>query len=311
MSPEAARYYVLHDTRYGYAEPVGLSRQLVRLRPRDLPFQRVDKYHLSITPEPDVLSEREDAFGNPITSFCIEKNHDSLSVCASYWVDVAQRPVPHESDTLPWEAVKERFSYRAGRPLSPDDLDASRFLFESPRVRNKREIAAWASDCFPPGLSVFTGARALCARIHDEFVFDPTATTVTTPVTEVFQSRRGVCQDFAHFMLSCLRSLGLSARYVSGYLLTRPPPGRPRLLGADASHAWVSVYCPDHGWIDLDPTNGILAGQEHITIGWGRDFEDVTPLRGVLLGGGSHTADISVTVAPASEFESLFGSKSA
>lgn len=309
MKPEPARYYVLHDTRYGYAEPVGLSRQLVRLRPRALPFQRVDRYHLSITPEPDVRSEREDAFGNSITAFCIEKNHDALSVCASYWVDVAPRPLPRESDTLPWEAVKDRFSYRAGHPLSPEDLDASRFLFESPRVRNKREIAAWAADCFAPGLSVFSASLALCARIHDEFVFDPGATTVTTPVTEVFQSRRGVCQDFAHFMLSCLRSLGLSARYVSGYLLTRPPPGRPRLLGADASHAWVSVYCPDHGWIDLDPTNGILAGREHITIGWGRDYEDVTPLRGVLLGGGTHTADISVTVAPASEFESLFGSK--
>ncbi len=138
-------------------------------------------------------------------------------------------------------------------------------------------------------------------------MFDPEATTVSTPVTEVFTRRRGVCQDFAHLMLSCLRSLGLAARYVSGYLLTHPPPGRPRLLGADASHAWVSVYCPGSGWVDVDPTNGLVVGTEHVTVGWGRDYDDVSPLRGVLLGGGSHTVDIPVTVAPAGEFESLFG----
>ncbi len=302
-----ARYYVVHETRYGYSQPVGLSRQLVRLRPRDLPFQRIERFELAISPEPDVLTSAEDAFGNPVTSMCIEKNHASLSVRASYWAEVDERHSLREGESVPWEAVKERLAYRAGRPLSDDDLDATRFQFESPRVRNKREIAAWAADCFPPGEGLLAGVRALSERIHEDFVFDPRATTVSTPVTEVFASRRGVCQDFAHFMLSCLRSLGLSARYVSGYLLTRPPPGRRRLVGADASHAWVSVYCPDFGWLDVDPTNGILAGKEHVTIGWGRDYEDVAPLRGVLLGGGSHTIDISVTVAPAAEVEALFG----
>lgn len=307
MSEGPARYYVVHETRYGYSQPVGLSRQLVRLRPRDLPFQRISGFDLAITPEPDVLTSGEDAFGNPVVAICIEQNHASLSVRASYWAEIGERPPLRGGESVTWEAAKERLSYRAGRPLSEADLDAARFQFESPRVRNKREIAAWAADSFPAGAGLLEGVRALAARIHEDFVFDPRATTVSTPVTEVFASRRGVCQDFAHFMLSCLRSLGLSARYVSGYLLTRPPPGRPRLVGADASHAWVSVYCPDFGWMDVDPTNGILAGKQHVTIGWGRDYEDVAPLRGVLLGGGSHTLDISVTVAPADEVEALFG----
>jgi transglutaminase-like putative cysteine protease len=175
------------------------------------------------------------------------------------------------------------------------------------RVRNKRELAAWTSACFPPGAPLLAGVRALMNRIHDDFAFDPKATTVSTPVMDVFAHRRGVCQDFAHLMLSCLRSIGLAARYVSGYLLTRPPPGRARLVGADASHAWVSVYCPDYGWVDADPTNAVFPSLEHVTLGWGRDYDDVIPLRGVLLGGGDHTLDIAVTVAPIEEYERLFG----
>lgn len=303
----AARYHVVHETRYGYGEPVRLSRQVLHLAPRPLPWQRCEQLTLAISPRPDSLTEAADAFGNPITTVCIDESHDALSVRASYWAEVSARPAPDEAATLPWEDVRERLAYRAGRIPSPEDLDATRFRFESPRVRNKREIAAWARGCFPPATPVLTGARRLAERIHEEFVFDPTATTVSTPVTEVFASRRGVCQDFAHFMLSCLRSLGLSARYVSGYLLTRPPPGEPRLVGADASHAWVSVYCPDHGWVDIDPTNALLVGEEHVTVGWGRDYEDVAPLRGVLLGGGAHSVDISVTVAPAEEYDLLFG----
>ena len=302
-----ARYYVVHETRYGYSQPVGLSRQLVRLCPRALPFQRVERYQLVVTPKPDVLTFAEDAFGNPITSLCIENDHDSLTVRASYWAEVTDHALPREAESVTWESVRGRLAYRAGEPIGPEDLDAARFSFESPRVRNKRDIAAWAAECFPPGAPLVHGVLSLTKRIHEEFVFDPRATTVSTPVTEVFASRRGVCQDFAHFMLSCLRSLGIPARYVSGYLLTRPPPGRPRLVGADASHAWVSVYCPGFGWMDVDPTNGIPAGREHVTIGWGRDYEDVAPLRGVLLGGGSHTIEISVTVAPEAEVPLLFG----
>lgn len=302
---EAARYRVVHETRYHYSEPVRLSHQVVHLAPRALSFQRTEDFDLAIKPTPGTLSRGADAFGNHVTTFTLDESHSALSVRADYRVEVEDRPVPPDAATLPWELVRERLAYRAGRIPSPDDLEAARFRFESPRVRNKREIAAWTRACFPPGAPILAGVRALAARIHEDFTFDPEATTVSTPVTEVFVRRRGVCQDFAHFMLSCLRSLGLSARYVSGYLLTHPPPGRPRLLGADASHAWVSVYCPDQGWIDADPTNALLCGREHVTIGWGRDYSDVAPLRGVLLGGGAHTVAISVTVAPEDEYELL------
>lgn len=302
-----ARYHVVHETRYGYGEPVRMSRQIVHKEPRPVPWQSVEAFTLAVTPAPDPIVRSLDAFGNPITTFCIDDSHDALSVRASFRVQVLDRAVPDDAATPPWEHVRERLAYRAGRPPSPEDLDATRFRFESPRVRNKREIAAWARESFPPGAPILAGVRALAERIHGDFVFDTEATTVSTPVTEVFARRRGVCQDFAHLMLSCLRSLGLAARYVSGYLLTHPPPGQRRLAGADASHAWVSVYCPDHGWIDADPTNALLAGREHVTVAWGRDYEDVAPLRGVLLGGGTHTVAIAVTVAPEEEYDLLFG----
>jgi transglutaminase-like putative cysteine protease len=302
-----ARYYVVHETRYDYGAPVSLSRQLVRLQPRELPFQLCEGFDLAISPEPDALTRGHDAFGNNVLWMSIESDHTSLDMRVAYWATILERSIPPEVDTPPWEDVRERLTYHAGRRLPAEDFLATRFLFESPRVRNKREIAAWAAPCFPAGAPLLSCVRMLAEHIHAELVFDPRATTASTPVTEVFSRRRGVCQDFAHLMLSCLRSMGLAGRYVSGYVLTRPPPGRARLVGADASHAWVSVYCPDHGWIDVDPTNALLVGTEHVTIGWGRDFDDVSPMRGVLLGGGSHAADISVTVAPAEEYDALFG----
>ena len=225
------------------------------------------------------------------------------------WVDVTARDYPDDENTPPWEEVRERLMYRAGRPPHPADLDATRFSFESARVRNKRELAAWTQSCFPPGRAILAGVRALMGKIHEELTFDPKATTVSTPIMTVFELKRGVCQDFAHLMLSCLRSIGLSARYVSGYILTHPPPGRPRLVGADASHAWVSVYVPDTAggiWVDADPTNGMFPSLEHVTVGWGRDYDDVIPLRGVLLGGGAHELDIAVTVTPANDYERVF-----
>jgi len=194
--------------------------------------------------------------------------------------------------------------------LPPEMLEASCFLFESSHVRIKREFALYAADCFAPDASLLDGIGALMRRIFNEFTFDPLATTVSTPVTEVFINKRGVCQDYAHFMLSCLRSMGLAARYVSGYLLTQPPPGQARLVGADASHAWVSVYCPGIDgqpgcWIDADPTNGIFPDISHITLGWGRDFLDISPLRGVLIGGGQQTMQVAVTVMPTEEIPGL------
>ncbi len=303
---KTARYHVVHETEYEYHQPVGLSRQVVRLAPRALAWQTCHAHTLQIHPEAEILAIRLDAFGNPVTSFAIEADHASLRVRAESWIDVSARTFPDDAATAPWEKVRERLAYRGRVRPFPADLDAARFLFESTRVRNKRELASWTLACFPAGTPLLVGVRALMNRIHRELIFDPEATDVSTPVMEVFTRRRGVCQDFAHLMLSCLRSIGLAARYVSGYLLTRPPPGRPRLIGADASHAWVSVYCPDQGWVDADPTNAIFPGIEHVTLGWGRDYDDVIPLRGVLLGGGDHEIAIEVTVTPAAEYEALF-----
>lgn len=300
-------YVVVHDTHYDYGAKVALSRQVVHLAPRATPYQLVHAHALHVDPEPELVGSGRDAFGNAVTSLCIEADHASLSVRAESRVEVLARAYPDDARTPPWESVRDRLAYRAGHRLPPEDLDATRFLFESSRVRNKRELAAWASSCFPAGAPLLVGVRALVHRIHREFEFDAKATTVSTPVMEVFERRRGVCQDFAHLMLSCLRSVGLAARYVSGYLLTHPRPGSPRLVGADASHAWVSVYCPEWGWVDADPTNAVFPRVEHVTLGWGRDYDDVIPLRGVLLGGGHHALRIAVTVAPVEEYEALFG----
>lgn len=300
-------YFVAHETRYRYSAPVGLSRQMVHLTPREVPWQRCHAHALTVTPTPEVLGTLVDSFGNPVTSLCLESDHASLTLRAESWVTVEARTWPADDATMPWDQARARLAYEVSRRPSPEDLVATRFAFESSRVRNKRELAAWALPCFPEGAPLLACVRALMAQMQRELVFDKTATTVSTPVMEVFERRRGVCQDYAHLMLSCLRSLGLSARYVSGYLLTSPPPGKPRLLGADASHAWVSVYCPGDGWIDVDPTNGVFVGLDHVTLAWGRDYDDVIPIRGVILGGGEQTIAIEVTVVPLAEYEALFG----
>ena len=308
-APATRRYAIVHDTIYKYDQPVSLSRQIVHMAPRALPWQKCRSHELTMEPTPEILSEMLDAFGNPITSFFLEAEHDELKVSSKMWVDVEARAYPADEDTPPWEEVRSRLMYKAGRPPHPADLEAMRYLFESTRVRNKRELAAWTLACFPPGCPILVGVRALMLRIHTELSFDPKATTVSTPVMQVFELKRGVCQDFAHLMLSCLRSIGLAARYVSGYLLTHPPKGRERLVGADASHAWISVYVPDAAsgvWVDADPTNALFPQLEHVTVGWGRDYDDVIPLRGVLLGGGEHELDIAVTVAPAEDYARLF-----
>ena len=297
---KAARYHVVHETRYEYHQPVGLSRQVVRLAPRVIPWQLCRSHALRISPEAEILAVRADAFGNPVTSFAIEADHASLAVRAESWVDVSARVFPDDAATPPWEKVRARLAYRGGyRPL-PADLDAARFLFESTRVRNKRELSAWTLASFPPGAPLLVGVRALMNRIHREFTFDPKATDVSTPVMEVFTRRRGVCQDFAPLMLSCLRSVGLAARDVSGYLLTRPPPGRPRLIGADASHAWVSAWVPGAGWVEVDPTNDKFIDDRYVILGWGRDYADVPPLRGVIFTEGSGSRlTVSVDLVPA------------
>ncbi|MDY7576831.1 transglutaminase family protein [Herbaspirillum sp. RTI4] len=297
----ACSYHILHETSYTYSAPVRLSHQILRLTPRSLPWQICAAHHMHIAPEPHHVRLFEDSFGNSVQAFSLDSDHISLNVFAESRVELSARP--QMGETPQWEAVGERFVYHAGYALSEAELEAARYLFESTHVRNKREFSRYAQECFTPGRSLLEGVEALMLRIYTEFSFDPDATTVSTPVTEVFANKRGVCQDFAHFMLSCLRSMGLPARYVSGYLLTEPPPGEPRLVGADASHAWVAVYCPGIDgqpgfWIEADPTNGIFAGTSHIILGWGRDFLDVSPLRGVLIGGGQQTMKVAVTVTP-------------
>ncbi|OMG52364.1 transglutaminase [Azonexus hydrophilus] len=303
---EPVRYHVLHETRYDYGSNVSLSQQQLHLSPRFLPWQQVHEQRIVIEPTPTWRRDGLDAFGNPVSWISFNAPHDSLCIRSAMNIAV----LPHLPDeamldaSIPWEELRERLAYDALEPL-PEDLDAARFLFESPHVRVKHELAAYAADCFPPGVPVLIGARALMAKIFEEFEFDPEATTVSTPVLEVLENKRGVCQDFAHLMIACMRALGLAARYVSGYLLTRPPPGKPRLIGADASHAWVSVYAPGtaDNWVDFDPTNNLLPDTEHITLAIGRDFTDISPLRGIILGGGGAEPEVAVTVVPLDEEE--------
>ncbi|KAA3652260.1 MAG: transglutaminase family protein [Proteobacteria bacterium] len=304
----STRYHLLHDTRYGYTHPVGESRQMIRLTPRELRYQRTLSHKLEIDPQPSRSENWIDSFGNPVRTIDIESSHEHLSIRTESWIEIAHRAPLDFNQSPGWESVRDILAYRAGRPLSAEILSACPFCFESPHIRLKREFAEYALACFPPGKPLLVGVQSLMGRIFNEFVFDPEATDIATPVTEVFQQRRGVCQDLSHVMISCLRSVGLAARYVSGYLLTLPPPGKARLIGADATHAWVSVFCPSHGWIDFDPTNNSTPGLEHITVGWGRDFSDVSPVRGVILGGGNHSLEISVTVVPESEFSLVYQS---
>jgi transglutaminase-like putative cysteine protease len=252
---------------------------------------------LQISPDPTSRRDELDVFGNPLTRLAFERPHDELLVNASLTVEVLARPSLDFNQSPAWEETCNALTY-SSQPLSSEILEACRYRFESPYVHLKRNFVEFSESCFPPGRPLLLGVQALMEKIFSEFTFDAEATQVATPLVEVLERRRGVCQDFAHLMLACVRSRGLAARYISGYLLTQPPPGQPRLIGADASHAWVSVFCPVLGWVDFDPTNNVQPALEHITLAWGRDFSDVSPLRGVILGGGSHDPEVRVTVMP-------------
>jgi transglutaminase-like putative cysteine protease len=288
-------YLIEHETRYDYGSAVATSQHVAYLQPRDLPRQRVCRHTLRVDPAPSALVHRVDYFGNAAAHFTLLTPHDSLVVSSHSLVQVDERTDDIVAEASPaWEDVREGLAFRRGASLT----DAAQYGWASPYVALAPELAAFASVSFRPQRPLLEAAIDLMHRIHDEFRFDPSATTITTPVTRVLEERHGVCQDFAHLQISCLRSLGLPARYVSGYLLTDPPPGQPRLIGADASHAWLSVHCPRHGWVDLDPTNALLPDARHITLGWGRDYGDVSPLRGVMLGGSEHTLTVGVSVVP-------------
>ena len=289
------RLSIVHETHYRYATPVLLSQQLLHLTPRVLERQSFGAHRIDIDPAPSEYDVGTDYFGNPVTRALFAMPHTALSVRASSEATLVPRvsdPLTHGATA--WERVRDRLASLDAAPL----LEPTEFVFESPHVEICGALAEYAAPSFRPGAGILQAAADLMRRIHADFEFDAMATGVATPLREVLKLRRGVCQDFAHLMIGALRALGLPARYVSGYILTSPPPGYPRLVGADASHAWVSVYDPAAGWIDFDPTNDCLADDEHVTIAWGRDFGDVTPMRGVILGGGEHSLSVHVTVTP-------------
>jgi transglutaminase-like putative cysteine protease len=287
-------YRVKHRTTYTYEDPVSVSHHLVRLTPRDIPGQLCHETHISVLPAPAATSTVDDYFGNIQTFFTLEEPHHSLIVEADSELEVYTLKHPDFSHSRPWESVVESLV----SDNSDEGLDACQFVFGSQRVTASREFAGYARQAFPAGRPLLEAVQELMQIIHRDFQFDKKATEVTTPVQAFFEKRRGVCQDFAHLQIACMRSLGLPARYVSGYLRTLPPAGKPRLVGADASHAWCSAWCPGAGWVDFDPTNNCVPTDGHITVAWGRDYSDVSPIHGVLLGGAKHTLNVGVDVAP-------------
>jgi transglutaminase-like putative cysteine protease len=288
-------YSVEHETRYDYASSVSTSWHVAYLYPRTMALQRVPWHELAIDPPPARSTRRVDYYGNTVDQFAMLGPHTSLRACGRSLVEVLPARSPVEPElSPPWEAVRDALIYAKGAPFS----DTTQYAFPSPDAVVDPELGEFARASFPPGRPLLASAIDLMHRIHAEFQFDPSATTITTPVSRVLVDRRGVCQDFAHLGISCLRSLGLPARYVSGYILTTPPPGQRRMVGADASHAWLAVHCPRHGWVDLDPTNDLLPHLSHVTLGWGRDYGDVSPLRGVIIGAAQHTLHVGVSVMP-------------
>jgi transglutaminase-like putative cysteine protease len=288
------KYTVLHRTTYEYESPVLHGRHVIRQRPRPLPFQTVASSVLRVDPRPVWSRQATDYFGNLVDYIEVIEPHDRLEVDTVSVVSVGRRPV---DEGLPlfrqtWEAARDRIA--ADTQL----FDAREMCLDSPLVKRQEALVAFAKEAFEPGRGLLEAVIAFNETMHEEFTYDPHVTDVATPIDVVLKERRGVCQDFAHVAVGALRSLGLAARYVSGYLETLPPPGKPRLVGADASHAWASVLVPDYGWVSFDPTNGVLPGERHVVAAWGRDYSDVSPLRGVVLGGGRHTLAVGVDVAP-------------
>jgi transglutaminase-like putative cysteine protease len=292
----AQRYRVRHETVYDYGGNVAHAHQLLHLTPRDSALQICRSRTIRLEPQPSSRTESLDAFGNLATRIEYDLPHDRLEVLAEVEVEVRAPPAASADASHTWEETRDALIY-SGKPLSAEHLDACRFRMESSYVQVKREFHDYGADCFPAGRPLLAGAEALMHKIHRDFPYTPGSTDIRTSAVEAFAARRGVCQDFAHIMIACMRSRGLAARYVSGYLRTLPPPGAPAdWVGHDASHAWISLFSPPFGWIDLDPTNDVRVGTGHIVVAWGRDFGDVSPLRGVLIGGGRHTLSVRVSV---------------
>ncbi len=288
------KYKVQHTTTYEYSQVVSISHHLLHMAPRSAERQQCLRSFIQIDPMPSVRSEALDYFRNKVSYVTIQEPHDTLQISALSEIEVAAPGQLQLSASPPWEEVVALFA----APKEPELLDAYQFAFASPYVTGIEQARTLAEESFAPGRPLLEAAMDLTTRIFETFNYEGGVTDVSTPVVEVIEARRGVCQDFAHVQLACLRSLGLPARYVSGYLLTHPPEGEEKLIGADESHAWISVWCPEIGWVDFDATNNLIPRDEHITLGWGRDYGDVSPINGFMIGGGEHTVKVSVDVQP-------------
>jgi transglutaminase-like putative cysteine protease len=293
------KYRVIHKTTYYGHEPVSIGHNKAWLEPRPVPHQQLDSFSLKIEPEPSVRNHQVDYYGNPVTLFSFNEGYLKLNVTATSFLTVSPAGNPANPETpvtpLAWEDVRELIRGHS----TPESLQAFEFVFPSSRAIWSSEMRDYALQSFTSRRPILSALQELTERIHKDFVYDSKATSVTTPVLDVFRVRRGVCQDFAHLQVAMLRSIGMAARYVSGYLRTYPPAGKPRLIGADASHAWLSVYCgPADHWVEVDPTNNRFCSTDHITLAWGRDYSDVPPLTGVFIGGGQHRLSVEVDVMP-------------
>ena len=285
-------YKIKHITRYRYQQPVTICHHIAHLLPREAARHFWSYADLEISPTA-MRTDRFDYFGNRQTFFSIQEPHRELLVVSRGEVEILAPSTGMLFSNQPWEQVRDNL----WNSPSPDFLTAVQFTFESNKIIQTPEAAHYAVESFTPNRPVLEALEDLMQRIHRDFKFDATATTVGTSVADILRHRKGVCQDFAHLGIACVRAMGFAARYVSGYLLTTSPPGKPHLVGTDASHAWLSVYVPEMGWMDFDPTNNMIPAERHITVAYGRDFSDVSPLRGVILGGGKHTVHVSVDVA--------------
>jgi transglutaminase-like putative cysteine protease len=286
-------YQVTHITRYTYHQPVSLCHNIAKLLLRNNDNQLCKKTTIIIAPEPDIIQEYKDYFGNKVIYFAIQKEHKQLTVTIRSQVEKLIQHIPTLNfyQNISWEDVKAVIA-----EPGDENFQARQYISETAFTQITDDILQYALQSFTPGRSFFEASKDIMQRIHKEFEFDPGFTTVATPLSKVMSEKKGVCQDFAHLAIACMRAVGLPARYVSGYLETLPPDGKEKLVGIDASHAWFSVYIPNTGWIDFDPTNNIIPGMQHITIGWGRDYGDVTPLKGVILSSGTHQLSVSVDV---------------
>ncbi|MFT3705093.1 MAG: transglutaminase family protein [Agriterribacter sp.] len=287
------QYKVTHTTTYEYNEPASLCHNLALLKPRSTVTQICHDAKLTIDPQPDIINEYEDFFGNKATYFAIQQEHSKLTVTVTSLVEnISPKAIQFNFyESVAWEEAKKQIN-----SPQPEYADIRQFISETPITAYSEKVEQYARQSFLPGKPLFDATNHLMQRIYNDFEYMPGFTTIATPVAEVIKKRKGVCQDFAHVAIACIRSLGLPARYVSGYIETMPADNKEKLVGADASHAWFSVFIPATGWVDFDPTNNQIPSSQHITIGWGRDFTDITPLKGVILSSGKHKLSVAVEV---------------